>query len=264
MLWQRVLTAIFGIPLAIFVVYLGKWPFFFCVAAIGMIGLKEYFFILSRMGLKPYSFLGYVAGLALLIYIFIRGTVDYLIQVLLLFLLSLAVLHIVQFNKRKLKDLAGTFLGVFYICGLLTYAVVMRQLPYGFWWVIFTLVLIWVNDSGAYFVGRKFGRHKLHQAVSPKKTVEGAIGGILADIIVASLMSFSHNLFSIAEGIILGLIIAIAGIIGDLFESSLKREAGLKDSGSLFPGHGGILDRFDSLLFTFPAVYYFLQGFIIG
>lgn len=264
MLWQRVLTAILGIPLAILLVYFGEWPFFLCVTTIGLLGLKEYFFIFNRMGFKSYSFLGYISGILLLTFTFI-GIENYLSKILLLLFLFITLLYIIQFNQKALGDLAGTFLGVFYVCGLLSFALVLRnQLSQGFWWIMLILVLVWVNDSGAYFTGRIFGRHKLHQAVSPKKTVEGALGGILASIVIAAIVSHLVPLFSLLQGMFLALIIALVGIVGDLFESALKREAGLKDSGNLLPGHGGILDRFDSLLFALPAAYYFIQGFIIG
>jgi phosphatidate cytidylyltransferase len=123
-------------------------------------------------------------------------------------------------------------------------------------WTFLTIFLVWATDIGAYLIGRQFGSHLLARQVSPKKTVEGALGGLLFSIAVALLFWRIVGGAAWIMYISLAVIIGISAQIGDLFESALKRSAGVKDSGKLIPGHGGILDRFDSLIFTLPLVYY--------
>jgi phosphatidate cytidylyltransferase len=122
--------------------------------------------------------------------------------------------------------------------------------------VFFLLLVVWLGDSGAYYVGRQFGRHKLSPRISPKKTVEGLVGGISASIITAVIIHFTFfTRFPLVHAVIAGVILSVAGVIGDLAESMWKRSADVKDSGTLLPGHGGFLDRFDSILFTAPILY---------
>ena len=128
--------------------------------------------------------------------------------------------------------------------------------------IIYLLLMIWSNDSFAYLVGKNFGKRKLYESVSPKKTIEGFIGGVVFTIITAFVISIYSDIFSRVEWMILGFIVAVLGTIGDLIESKFKREAGVKDSGSIMPGHGGMLDRLDSLLFVAPFVYLYIY-FII-
>lgn len=126
----------------------------------------------------------------------------------------------------------------------------------GYKLVFFLLLVVWLGDSGAYYVGKQFGKHKLSPRISPKKTVEGLIGGISASIIAALVIHFTFfPAFPLVHAVIAGVILSVAGVIGDLAESMWKRSAAVKDSGKLLPGHGGFLDRFDSILFTAPILY---------
>jgi phosphatidate cytidylyltransferase len=126
----------------------------------------------------------------------------------------------------------------------------------GYKLVFFLLLVVWLGDSGAYYVGKQFGKHKLSPRISPKKTVEGLIGGISASIVAALVIHFTFfPAFPLVHAIIAGVILSVAGVIGDLAESMWKRSAAVKDSGKLLPGHGGFLDRFDSILFTAPILY---------
>jgi phosphatidate cytidylyltransferase len=122
----------------------------------------------------------------------------------------------------------------------------------------------WAGDTAAYFVGKKLGRNKLAPRLSPGKTVEGALGGLAGSALGASLVNFFYPAASFSMIAILGLLVGVFGMLGDLFESSLKRTAGIKDTGVIIPGHGGVLDRFDSMIFTAPAAYYFVTLFILG
>ena len=127
------------------------------------------------------------------------------------------------------------------------------QAPLGFF------VILWINDSGAYFSGRAFGKHKLYPAISPNKTWEGLIGGMLLSLIAGAVISHWFDSLSLSQWLVVSAIIAVLANVGDLFESHLKRIAGVKDSGQLIPGHGGSLDRFDGLLIALPVVYVYLH-----
>jgi phosphatidate cytidylyltransferase len=146
-------------------------------------------------------------------------------------------------------------LGAVYPGLLLSALVPLRQLPQGFWWVFLALTVTWANDTGAYFAGRGFGRHKLYPRISPSKTWEGALGGSLASVVGACIVQqlCLHNL-PLAGAVLIGAGAAVLGPAGDLSESMLKRAFGAKDSGRLLPGHGGLLDRIDALLFNAPFV----------
>jgi phosphatidate cytidylyltransferase len=131
-----------------------------------------------------------------------------------------------------------------------------NDFPEGSKLVFFLLLVVWLGDSGAYYVGKTFGKHKLSPRISPKKTVEGLLGGILASVITAVIIHYTFfEAFPLLHAIIAGVILSFAGVVGDLAESMWKRSAAVKDSGTLIPGHGGFLDRFDSILFTAPILY---------
>lgn len=161
--------------------------------------------------------------------------------------------------RDAVMDTAIKTLGIAYIAIPLSYVILLRNLEQGRWWLLFILFAIWASDTFAYLTGKTIGRHKLSPYVSPNKTVEGAIGGLAGAAIAGYVMNKYLALgMPITEAAALSVILGVIGIIGDLAESLLKRSAGVKDSGSVIPGHGGVLDRIDSLLFPVPFVYYFL------
>lgn len=156
-------------------------------------------------------------------------------------------------------DTAFRILGIVYIALPLSFLIPLRGLVNGEWWIMFLFIVIWSNDTFAYFAGRSLGKHKLCPRISPKKTVEGAVAGISGGAILALIFNHYAGLGAgAAQVLVITILIGIIGIIGDLAESLLKRSAGIKDSGTLIPGHGGVLDRIDSLLFPIPVLYYFL------
>ncbi|HXX73813.1 MAG TPA: phosphatidate cytidylyltransferase [Nitrospiraceae bacterium] len=163
--------------------------------------------------------------------------------------------------QHHLIDSAVTLFGVVYIGGALSHMILIRSLPQGESLALFILFATWAADTGAYFVGKTFGRHPLVPAISPKKTVEGLLGGLAFAIIAVYVCRswIPSDDVSMAGCVGLGSMLTIAGLIGDLAESALKRSAGVKDSSGLLPGHGGMLDRIDSLLFTAPAFYYYVR-----
>lgn len=148
-------------------------------------------------------------------------------------------------------------LGLLYLPLLLGHLIPLRMLPEGREWIFLTLMVIMGCDSFAYFIGRKFGKRKLYPAVSPNKSIEGGVGGLFGSVLAVLIARATFlPTVGIVDGILIGLLLGVAGQLGDLFESLLKRACNVKDSGSMIPGHGGILDRLDSLLFAFPLVYY--------
>jgi len=150
-------------------------------------------------------------------------------------------------------------LGVIYIAFPVSHLILIRDLEQGRFWVLFLVCIIAANDTFAYYAGKRFGKHKLSPVVSPKKTVEGALGGLIGGLVVAAAFQYFFVLhISLKEISVLAISIGILGQLSDLFESLIKRSAGVKDSGSILPGHGGALDRIDSLIFPIPFLYYYL------
>jgi phosphatidate cytidylyltransferase len=159
-----------------------------------------------------------------------------------------------------IEDVASTVLGVFYVALLFAFQVAVRAGADGKQWLVFLYFIIWASDIGAYSIGIPFGKHRLYEKVSPKKSIEGLVGALAASAGMALLCRvWFLPPVGIGEVIAIALALAVVGTIGDLVESLFKRAAGVKDSGSLIPGHGGILDRMDSMLFAAPVLYYYLR-----
>lgn len=268
MLKNRVLTAIIGAPLVLLFVYLGTFWLFFCLLIIAFFSLKEYFSLLGffsgKAPLKFLSLLGY-AGVFLvlaLVYLELFNKLTLLFVACFIFLIFYYLLF---FPGVKLWELALTMWGIIYIGGFSAYVLALRHLDDGLVYVLLLIIGTWANDVGAYFIGVRFGKHRFAPRISPKKSVEGAIGGILSSaLFLESLVQLLPDFFflSAGYGVLLGTVIAVFGQIGDLSESAIKREACVKDSGVALPGHGGFLDRVDSLLFTAPVFYYIVLLFL--
>lgn len=152
-----------------------------------------------------------------------------------------------------------TLFGVLYLGLTLGTLSMTRLLPQGEWLIFFLLLVTWASDTGAYYVGTLYGRHRLAPTISPKKTVEGLVGGLISAVIVAYVARWwFFPDFSSLDCLILATLLTLTGLWGDLTESAMKRSVGIKDSGGILPGHGGMLDRLDSLLFTAPIFYYYV------
>ena len=181
--------------------------------------------------------------------------------------------QVLRREQEPLANLGVTFFGVVYIGWLMSYLVQIRSisgtlavaapwgafppLARGAWLVLYLLLVTWLNDTGAYLIGARFGKTRLAPTLSPKKTVEGAVGGLIFAVVTAALCGLWLKI-PLGHALILGLLLGMLGQVGDLCESALKRDLGIKDFGGILPGHGGILDRFDSILFTAPVAYYYL------
>jgi phosphatidate cytidylyltransferase len=161
--------------------------------------------------------------------------------------------------EYRFKDTCITLFGMLYVGLTLSSLVLTRTFPAGEWFILFVALVTWAGDTGAYYSGRLWGRHPLAPTVSPKKTIEGLLGGIVLAIVAALLAqaSFLPQL-RLQDALILGVLLTGTGLLGDLCESAIKRSVGVKDSGGILPGHGGMLDRLDSLLFAAPTFYYYV------
>lgn len=250
----RLLTALVGIPLLLLVLNAGGlyWKILF----IG-IGLLGYYEITRMMANKEIKSL-FIPGICfMLLFLFHQSPYFFLG---LFFLLMVTVIYIILANPRySITDLAFTFWGAFYIGFLLSYAIKIGNLEQSFLVILLALILTWASDTGAYIAGKLWGRHKMAPALSPNKTWEGTGGGLLLSA-VASLAFFlitDMNTVNPAYALILGGIASILAQFGDLFISWMKRFFQVKDTGKILPGHGGILDRFDSFLLVVPLIYYF-------
>lgn len=259
---QRIITAIIALAFFAPFVIIGGWPFTLVIYAIATIGLYE---ILRMRDIKLLSIPGILTWIALAVLLIPSSyeqqfyeTVGYTKIELAFAVTLLLLIHTVIVKNRFTFDHAAfSIFGALYI-GIGFYYFIETRL-FGIEYVLYALIVIWTTDTGAYFVGRKIGKLKLWPDISPNKTVEGFLGGIIAAIISACIF---HYFIPIASSywilIVVTLIASIVGQLGDLVESAIKRNYNVKDSGSLLPGHGGILDRFDSLLFVLPLLH-FLQ-----
>lgn len=258
MLWQRVLSATAGIPLLILAAWLGHWYLLVLTAAIMGIALWE----MDRM-LKPgvnFGLLLAAAGCLILLGDAYLHNGNNLGPLLILIVVGQLIYMMVMYPAYSPVDGAATLLGTLYV-GLLVYIYLLRTLDAGWTWTSFMLVTTWASDTCAYFTGRFLGRHRVAPALSPKKTVEGAVGGLTGSVAAAVVYHAADPFFPLISLLVLGFLVGVAALLGDLVESAFKRQAGVKDASTLIPGHGGMLDRFDSMLFTAPLVYYFARLF---
>lgn len=252
-----------GIPLFLLAVWHGGWAHFLLTVVIMVLAVFELNKIFSRMDLKP-SLALMVAGVLILSASAYRGGMESFGAAIMPVVALLLLRGVIKYPSLTPLDVAAGLAGTLYV-SLFLFFYLIRNLEGGTVWIFILLAGTWAGDTAAYFVGKKFGRHKLAPRLSPGKTVEGALGGMAGSVLAVSAVYLFYppaaSLFAI---ILLALLVGFFGMMGDLFESSLKRSAGIKDTGTIIPGHGGVLDRFDSMLFTAPAAYYFVTFFITG
>jgi phosphatidate cytidylyltransferase len=251
---KRILTALAMIPLVAWVVlWADHWIFLAVLAAVACLCWREYNEIAGAYGFGKPGIVGYGAGLALLMWWDIHwlAPVGFAVIVMLMVLRSRDLAH-------ALPRAALLVFGVIYVFGCWKCARPLREI-YSPHWLMYGLLLNWVGDIGAYYVGRNFGRHKLAPRVSPKKSWEGAVASVITSVLAGGyyLIRFVPAV-PVAHVIVLTAVANVAGQFGDLAESAMKRGAQVKDSGSILPGHGGFLDRVDSTLFALPVIYAYL------
>ena len=264
----RCLVAAVGIPLIYLLVRWGSWYFIAFVTAQVTLAAHEFFLIAQRKGLRPLAVVGTSAAGLLPVTAYIWLNLQQpgwflLVPATVLGLICLAALGREDAVSGAIAGISATAFGVFYAGGFLSLQVILRHDPgfsaqEGFYWVFLTYLVTWSVDVGSYLVGSLLGRHKLCPRLSPGKTVEGFVGGLLLAIPVSYLAGVQlMELFGRTEAVLFGLLIGLAAPAGDLVESLFKRDAGLKDSSGYIPGHGGVLDRFDSLIFAVPLAVFF-------
>lgn len=263
MFWQRIISALIGIPVIILLIYFGGLPLLLSIVVLALIGIYELIKIFSRMKLQVPQILLYGSAFLypLLAYFAPDGKeYEYLFFGVIFLLIMHMMLLVFDYPRLGMSDLAASYLGSSYISILLSHVILIRKLsPFGLQYLFLVFILTWACDIGAYFIGRLFGSRALCPKLSPGKTREGSAGGIILCVVTAAVFQAICPILTFQKIILLSVIIGIFVQIGDLVESSLKRLGKLKDSGNIIPGHGGILDRFDSLLFSTPVAYFFIK-----
>lgn len=268
MLWTRIATAAVGIPIVLTLIWVGGWPLILVVALVAALGLRE---LLRLAGLGPEVALLASAGAALGVIGDADPGAGFLVALALPWVLLVTALPypFPRTAAAAWRWVSVSFGGLLYVAVPLAYLLRLRALssehvrhtpvPLGAALLFLAIGACWVMDAAAYLVGRKIGKHKLAPKISPGKTVEGSVAGLLGAVLFVGALGWWVGL-PVWSAALLGVTLGVVGQLGDLFESWLKRRAGVKDSGALLPGHGGVLDRFDSLLFVAPVAYYWLRA----
>ena len=267
MLLPRVITALIGIPLLLLVIHLGSWPFLAFSVGVVFLSLYEYGLMMRIGGRRIQLWPTVIGGSLLCLAVGLGrpggvGTLggDLAGAILAIFLIFLMLREMIG-KEHSLDRAALSLFGIIFIGWTLAHLALLRDLrPYGEGFTYLLFIAIWVGDIAAYAVGKNFGRIKLAPRVSPGKTWEGAVAGFIGACLTVFLGRtwFLGNALSVKTAFALGAMIGIVGPVSDIAESVLKRAVGVKDSSSLLPGHGGVLDRFDSFLLTAPLMYYAL------
>jgi len=269
---QRFISGVVGIPLLVLVIFAGGGlPFAISIMLLSVLGLSEFYRGVKMTGANPQEWVGY-AYIGVFVFL---ATNHYhssgyaTTSIMTLLVIVSMTLELARTNRDPIRDIGSTFLGVVYPAWLFSYLAALRYLPgelklswlpwsipLGSYLVLFVIFSAWSSDTTAYLIGRKWGKNKLAPSLSPGKSWEGGFAGIAACCVVSSFFSCGLHINWMFVPII-GIGIAVSSLFGDLAKSSIKRSIGIKDFGSILPGHGGILDRFDGLLFAGPLFYYF-------
>ncbi|MGD8226504.1 MAG: phosphatidate cytidylyltransferase [Desulfobacteraceae bacterium] len=259
---KRWLTGIVAVPILIYVIGPGpRWLFHIFLFLASIISLHEFLGIAAPRLPALVKLLGFILSF-LLFYFISYGPFFMTLAIISLWVILPMSVYLFAYSSQRphaLEDIGKIALGLLYVCLPLSLFIFIDRHPRGNMWIFFLLAVIFLSDTGAFYVGRSFGKHKLYPTVSPGKTWEGAVGGVLGSLLAAFLFSYFFSIYKINFVIIcLAASLSVCGQIGDLAESMLKRRYGVKDSGKILPGHGGLLDRIDGLLFSIPVLYIFL------
>lgn len=266
---RRTVTAIILLAIAVPAILLGGIFFFLFIGFFVVTAAWEYVHMFRLAQLEP-SMPVVLGGVTLIL--LARGFYPVAAEPAFtcLVLLAMAV-HLWAYERGRGQaalDFSSTVAGLVYLGWLGSYLVDLRSLPDGGWWVMLVLPIVWIADSGAYSIGAKYGKHKMSPRLSPKKSWEGYWAGVFAGTLYGGFLAFAYSRFgplhiSILQGILLGLFLSLVTTLGDLGESLFKRQAGAKDSGNLFPGHGGAFDRIDSLIWAAVIGVYWIRWFLL-
>jgi len=261
-LFKRLITTVIGLPLVIFLVYHGGWPLLLMCLLLSIVGLRELYRAFSKAD-KPIHFVGYIFTVGYFVAVFVFGAGHWLLITLTLFIIGVQTSLVIFFNRLSMEDCIVTVYGFLYVPFLISFIVLVREHSLGLFYVWLIFTSSFGCDTFAYIVGSNFGRHKLKNTPSPKKSVEGLIGGVLGAALVGLLYGFfiSHfwdseaTNYAVLFATVISLFGAVFSIIGDMAASAIKRRTGITDFGNLLPGHGGVLDRADSVIIVAPIVY---------
>jgi phosphatidate cytidylyltransferase len=263
MLKKRILTAVCLLPILIAAIWFDQpLPWLTIALALwGGLAALEFYKIISTSNPKIVPFTAFGIIWTILFIFSPHLDYDYLISILLTIAIVIPPVWLLLRQNKEDAFLSWmwTLTGILYIGWLLSHFIALRELDFGREWVFYAFFVTFASDTFAYFIGKTWGKHQLAPAISPKKTQEGALGGIFGSIVISLLFVWLFDMpINYGYAIILGILVSIFGQIGDLFESLFKRNMGIKDSGNSLPGHGGFLDRIDSLVFTGVIVYYYV------
>jgi phosphatidate cytidylyltransferase len=261
-LFSRILVVVVLLPVVIGLVYLGGWWLFGLALVGGLLALHELYAMARE--LRPLVLGGYLGYIVTLLALQLGGIQWMLGGLLATFVFAFVVYGLGGVRQSATQSFGVTLLGVAWVGGGIGCLLLIRDIPeFGFWAVMAVLFTVFAADTGAFFVGRAFGRHRMAPAISPKKSWEGLVGGVVAAVGMAFVILYKDRdeFLTIPQSLVLGLVIAIAAVLGDLFESAIKRDLDVKDSGNLLGGHGGVLDRLDSLLWAGPAAFFTILAF---
>ncbi|MBI4610403.1 MAG: phosphatidate cytidylyltransferase [Candidatus Rokubacteria bacterium] len=261
-LLKRVLSTLILLPAFVGIVMLGPlWLFGATVVVVAAVAQWEFTGMFERAGVRSFRVLGLVGGSVVTASFALPVSERAAFTVVLLAVL-LAAIRRPRGGRIAWEPTAVTVFGICYVNWLLGYGFWLRDLPAGADWVLLLVCVTWMGETAAYVVGSTLGRTKLAPVISPQKTLEGALAQLLVSVLTAMAVyaSFFAEL-GLGEAVVVGLLLGVVGQCGDLVESVLKRSVGAKDTGGLIPGHGGLLDRLDSLLFNTPALYYYARLF---
>lgn len=260
MFTKRLVSGIVLVILAVFLVSRGGSILFFVTGMISLIGLFELYRVL-RIENTSLGLIGYLTAISYYILLW-KDEQRYVTLMVIAFLMMLMTVYVISFPRYKTEEVTGAFFGLFYAAVMLSYLYQVRSLPDGIYLVWLIFISSWGCDTCAYCVGMLFGQHRLAPVLSPKKSIEGAVGGVAGAALLGLIYAllFGTKMAQVeSPGLTCAIACAIAAVIsqiGDLAASAIKRNHDVKDYGHLIPGHGGILDRFDSMLFTAPAIYF--------
>jgi phosphatidate cytidylyltransferase len=274
----RSTSAVFFVVILVSCIYYSYLSLFFLFFVIATIALHEYYLLAEKLNATPYKIIGYLFSALLFVYFSLNSLIHFvpidlvliksiLLNLLFLFPFILLMLALFSNSESALLTVKHTLFGILYavfpFALLVTIPVTVSNgnLDYNYFKVLGIIFLIWSNDTFAYVGGSLFGKHKMYERISPGKTWEGTLIGALITIAVGFLLNLNDTYLHKSVWPCIALLVSVLGTIGDLVESMLKRMAGVKDSGKLMPGHGGALDRFDSLIFASPFIYAFLSVF---
>lgn len=264
---QRIIAGVLGAATIIFAIWFSSWTYFLAFSVICAFTLLEFYKLVGLDGHFPLKFWGTFTGLMLYTITFFvqKGIlgVEYYFVMFPLFSLTFFIKLYKRDEKKPFTNIAFTFLGIIYVAVpfALLHAVVFILGDYSYQIILGLMLIIWASDTGAYFAGTKFGKHKLFERVSPKKSWEGFIGGAVTAILMASVISIFYDDLHSWEWYVVAAIAIVTATYGDLVESLFKRSIAIKDSGTTIPGHGGFLDRFDGLLISVPFIITYLKLF---